>query len=393
MRRNNTGFACLADRKRRRLAGSSAGPANSAARAPRADFRRLLTERKPAPPRDLLGRGTLAILGFMSRRSIPLLILLASLLVTTFARADEIRLKDGTKITGTIVGFENDSFRIETSYGFALVQKDKVADINISAAKKDPEPKPKPSTPTAAAAPSAVMSPEARPAVSPAVVEQSLSRTSVPAAANSSTTDRLRAAANPIPTPVKLEPVPIKTIAAPAAPAPTASAVPPLPPPTPPEPFLIRDEIRGNLYVNHTYGFQMYKPPSWELIPAARKALPDAVAALGTFDQTTLLVIGRAPAKGSLDAYAAVTGKALGGVYENYRLIGTNHLTIAGLPAVEQRSRGTADGRDWSVVLVTLLRGSDAFTLLGMTWADSDLIQVQENVISKAVNSFTFSAQ
>jgi hypothetical protein len=39
------------------------------------------------------------------------------------------------------------------------------------------------------------------------------------------------------------------------------------------------------------------------------------------------------------------------------------------------------------------LKGSDAYTLLGMTWADSDLIQVQENVIAKAVNSFTFAAQ
>jgi hypothetical protein len=137
----------------------------------------------------------------------------------------------------------------------------------------------------------------------------------------------------------------------------------------------------------------MYKPPSWEMIPAARKALPDAVAALGTYDQTTLLVIGRAPAKSSLDAYAASTGKALSGVYENYRLITTNHLTVAGLPAIQQRSRGTADGRDWSVVLLTLVRGSDAFTLLGMTWADSDLIQVQENVISKAVNSLTFATK
>ena len=94
----------------------------------------------------------------------------------------------------------------------------------------------------------------------------------------------------------------------------------------------------------------------------------------------------------SLDVYAAATGKALSGVYENYRLISTNRLTIAGLPAVEQRSRGTADGRDWSVVLLTLMHGGDAFTLLGMTWADSDLIQVQENVISKTVNSLTFAA-
>ena len=137
----------------------------------------------------------------------------------------------------------------------------------------------------------------------------------------------------------------------------------------------------------------MYKPPSWELIPAARKALPDAVAALGTYDQTTLLVIGREHTKDSLDAHAAATGKALGGVYENYRLISNRHVSVAGFPAIEQRARGTADGHDWSVMLLTFLKGNDAFTLLGMTWADSDLIQVQENVISKTVNSLTFAAQ
>jgi len=179
----------------------------------------------------------------------------------------------------------------------------------------------------------------------------------------------------------------IKSVAAEPAPP-----VAPPPPPPAPEPVVIRDEIRGNLYVNVTYGFQMYKPPSWELIPAARKALPDAVAALGTFDQTTLLVIGRAHAKDSLDAHAVTTAKALGEVYENYRQISSRRLTVAGLPAVEQRARGTADGRDWSVILLTLFKGGDAYTLLGMTWADSDLIQVQENVIAKTVNSLAFVA-
>ena len=339
----------------------------------------------------MLGAASLAILEFMSGRAIPFLVLLASLSNVPGARADEIRLKDGTKISGTIVGFENDSFRVETPYGFALVQKDKVADINISPTKKDLESKPKASTPAAPAA----TPPAAKPAASPAVTQEPVSATAEPAVVNSSASEHLRAAASPLPAPTKNEPVPIKTLAAPAAPTPPASSVPPPPSPAPaaPEPLVIRDEIRGNLYVNQTYGFQMYKPPSWEMIPAARKALPDAVAALGTFDQTTLLVIGRTPAKGSLDAYATATGKALSSVYENYRLITTNHLTVAGLPAVEQRSRGTADGRDWSVVLLTLVRGSDAFTLLGMTWADSDLIQVQENVISKAVNSLTFVRQ
>ena len=137
----------------------------------------------------------------------------------------------------------------------------------------------------------------------------------------------------------------------------------------------------------------MYKPPSWDLIPEARKALPDAIAALGTYDQTTLLVIGREQTKDSLEAHAASIGKTLNGVYENYRLISTRHLTIAGLPAIEQRARGTAAERDWSVVLLTFFKGNSAFTLLGMTWADSDLIQVQENVLTKSIYSLTFTAQ
>jgi hypothetical protein len=299
----------------------------------------------------------------MSGRAILGLAVVGALLGAAAARADEIRLKDGTKISGTIVGFENGSFRVETSYGFALIEKDKVADINIVAAKKEPEPKTKANT---------LITPlsAAPPAVVPAVAKEPAS----PAG----------------PSPESSAPPKPKMVAA-APPAP-----PPVPPPTPPpapEPPVIRDEIRGNLYVNSTYGFQMYKPPSWDLIPAALKALPDAVAALGTFDQTTLLVVGREHAKDSLDAHAATTGKALSGVYENYRLISTRQVSVAGSPAVEQRSRGAADGHDWSVILVTFLHGSDAFTLLGMTWADSDLIQVQENVISKTVNSLTFAVQ
>ena len=89
------------------------------------------------------------------------------------ARADEIRLKDGTKIIGTIVGFENDSFRVETSYGFALIQKDKVADISIVETKKESEQKPKASAPVPP-------SPAASPSVVPAVAKEPAAPASVP---------------------------------------------------------------------------------------------------------------------------------------------------------------------------------------------------------------------
>jgi len=311
--------------------------------------------------------------------------LLTLLIPAGAMRADEIRLKDGSKIIGTIVGFENDSFRVETSYGFALIQKDKVADISITAAKKDSDQKPKPNAavpPSPATVPSVIPAVAKEPATpanaSPGAIAAGPMRAPVSAGASGSSATKTEIAAPKI-----------KSVAA-AEPAPPVA--PPAPPPAP-VPLVIRDEIRGNQYVNLTYGFQMYRPPSWDLIPAARKALPDAVAALGTNDQTTLLVIGREQAKDSLDAHSSTTEKALREVYENYRLISTRHVSVAGFPAVEQRSRGTADGRDWSVILLTLFKGNDAFTLLGMTYADSDLIQVQENVIIKAVNSLTFIPQ
>src|SRR5580698_11569725 len=46
--------------------------------------------------------------------------------------ADELKLKDGSTVVGTIVGFEQNSFKVKTSYGYAVVLKDQVASITIS---------------------------------------------------------------------------------------------------------------------------------------------------------------------------------------------------------------------------------------------------------------------
>lgn len=324
-----------------------------------------------------------AILIRMRPRVIPGLALLGVLALGAAARADEFRLKDGTKISGTIVGYESDSFKVETAYGFALVRKDKIAEIIPSAPKKEPDPKAKPVA-------SATPSPEPAPPASAAGAKAS----SPPA--NSTATVNTAAPGHTPRTGIfpdlseKRDASPAKEKTA-AAVAPTAATPPPTPPPPAPEPVAIRDETRGNLYVNYTFGFQMYKPPSWDLIPAARKALPDAVAAMGTSDQTTLLVIGREQGKASLEAHTAATEKALREIYENYRAISSRSTSLAGVPALERRFRGTVDGRDWSVILMEFQRGTDIFTLLGMTWATSDLIQMQENVISRAVNSIAFA--
>ncbi len=57
------------------------------------------------------------------------------------AQADELKLKDGTKIVGTIVGFEENSFKVKTNYGFAVVQKDQVLSISITDSAKSSTPK------------------------------------------------------------------------------------------------------------------------------------------------------------------------------------------------------------------------------------------------------------
>src|SRR6202041_894426 len=64
---------------------------------------------------------------------------LGFLLSFAATRADEIKLKDGTKINGTIVGFEDNSFKVKTSYGFAVVQKDQVVSITVTDPAKQPE--------------------------------------------------------------------------------------------------------------------------------------------------------------------------------------------------------------------------------------------------------------
>ena len=77
--------------------------------------------------------------------------------------------------------------------------------------------------------------------------------------------------------------------------------------------------LQGNLYTNFSHGFKMYKAPSWELIEDARKALPNAIVAMGTSNESTLMVVGQEPLKDSLDVSANGVEKRLREIYSNYR--------------------------------------------------------------------------
>jgi hypothetical protein len=148
--------------------------------------------------------------------------------------------------------------------------------------------------------------------------------------------------------------------------------------------------VEGTTYINHLYGFQLYKPPSWRVIEGAHRTLPNAVVAMGTGDETTLLVVGREPLRGSLETQALATERRLQEIYENFRSLEEERTIVAGQPALSRRFRGTVEGRDWSGRVVWVARGSDLFMLFGMTYAESDLIQIQENVIAKTIASLEF---
>src|SRR5689334_14394922 len=83
---------------------------------------------------DSCGRAELrAILGIMRVLVKPVLFgagfLAAGLCVASLASGDEIKLKDGKKLYGVIVGYEDNMFRVKTDFGFVLVEKDKIASI------------------------------------------------------------------------------------------------------------------------------------------------------------------------------------------------------------------------------------------------------------------------
>jgi hypothetical protein len=159
--------------------------------------------------------------------------------------------------------------------------------------------------------------------------------------------------------------------------------------PTAAEP--VREEVDGNTYTNDTFRFRMFKPPDWELIDGARKVMPGAIAAMGTEDDTTYLLIGQEGAAKSLVTAMDASERRLQEIMENFRPLGEERVNVAGSAAMEQRFRGTVDEHDWSGVVVLIPRGARLYTIFGMTRADSDLVQIEENVIDRAISSLQFT--
>jgi len=329
---------------------------------------------------------------------------LAFCAVAVPARADEIRLKGGRKLYGVIVAYEDNMFKVKTEYGYELIEKDKIESIipSTPAGKSEPAPAVKKDAAQHPAKPAADSQPQAEPAVatSPeasATAANASEKSISPAPAGRG--DKAPAkTTNPAVKPeltantgtANLAAPTTKSSAAGTASGPAPAVATPAPPKEPEVPAN-REEIQGNLYTNYTHGFRMYKAPSWSLIEEARGALPNAIVAMGTSNESTLMVVGEEKTKEPLDAAAAAVEKRLHDVYANYQRLSERKTAVGGMPAVEFKYRGKADDHDWSGRLVVIARGKDMFTVLAMTYADSDLIQIQENVIARAISSMDFS--
>jgi hypothetical protein len=317
------------------------------------------------------------------------------------AKADEIQLKDGKTFYGVIVAYDNGMFKVKTDFGYILIEKSKIASIlpngsqgGKADAKGDAKPavgapvtdakkpaEPERSQPAQEPIKADAVQPTVQPAVE-SVFEKPAPRISN-AAVRPALPERMPKTSAVAPS---IRAVPSAAAMALATPA-TALA-----PPREAETPQIPEEVQGNTYTNHVYGFRMYKAPSWQLIGDATE-LPNAIVAMGTPNESTLLVVGREKTRQPLDAAAKVVENRLHDVYDDYQQTSQRKTVVGGLPAVEYRYRGKAEEHDWSGTLVVVSRGSDILTALGMTYADTDLIQIQENVIARAIASLDFNVR
>jgi hypothetical protein len=368
-----------------------------------------------------------------SLAKIPVLAFAGALLCLGAARADELKLKDGSKIVGSIVGFEENSFKVKTSYGYAVVQRDQVVAINISdtgakpeaekkaepavekpaapakpvkvetaaAAAAAPAPTPPAATATTKAPTVAVAAENGKSAAAPSVPTKSgkgesatasappasVAAVSKPAPVGTTTSASAAAPAPATPDTPKSSPPAAATSAAKATPPAAAATAPPAKP-AGPQP--VREEVSGNLYTNDTYGFRMYKPPGWDVIEGARTILPGALTAMGTSDQRTYLLVGLSPAGETLTDDIEDAEQRLREVMASFRVTEQKRMMVSGVSSIAHRFRGSVDQHEWSGVVVFVPLGPHIYTIFGMTYAESDLVQIQENVINRTISSLQF---
>jgi hypothetical protein len=258
--------------------------------------------------------------------------------------AEEIILKDGQKIVGTIVGYEKDMFRVKTAYGIALVRKDKVASIQVIEPESNNHPTPH--TKTISEKPAHVgAAPEAVPAPTP-----------------------------PAPKPVK-----------PPAPPPPVSH-----PLDVPMPAHLQEHIDGNTYFSDTFQFSMFKPPDWKIYEGVPKETGSGIMAMGTEDEQTLLIVDRQVWSGTPQLTSDQVEAKLRQTYQEYRRVSEESFECDGQPATRRTFTGVLDGAEWHGVAVHVIHNNTVFGIIGLTAAET--FQFQEAIFNKVIKTFHFLA-
>ncbi|MBZ5515738.1 MAG: hypothetical protein LAN62_13030 [Acidobacteriia bacterium] len=296
----------------------------------------------------------------MARRfqfGLPVALLVCATAAVAPARAEEFTLESGQKIVGTVVGYENGMFKVETEFGYALVRKDRIRSITFSTG------------PSKEATPKRAAEKEPPKAAKPAT----------PAPEGSGPLN---------PTPV--QPPPESALA-----KPTPPAAPPKPPPPPasrpvdtPLPAKIEEHLDGTTYINDTFQFAMYKPPGWKIHEGVSRETGRAIVAIGTEDERTVLFVERQVWSGAPDLKRDAVEVNLRRTYEDYRVLGQSSLQLDGRPALRRDFTGVLEGTEWHGVSVRLAQGNTAFGIIGLT--SSDMFEFQQAVLDKIIRSFHF---
>jgi hypothetical protein len=280
------------------------------------------------------------------RRAAGALAILATVFIATPAISDEVVLKDGKKITGTVVGFENGMFRVETDFGFALIRKDRVATITITSGGEKGAP--------------------------PKTEKAEGKETSPPKAEAAATPDKPVEAAKP-----------------------AVAATPPVPPPPEPShpldeplPAGLAEHIQGTSYYSDTFHFVMFKPPDWKLYEEISREKVSAIVAMSDDNDRTLLIVDRTVWSGAPDLKADTVDAKIKGMVENYAKISEAAIPVGGQPAIRRTFTGILDGAEWHGVSAHVAEGNTVFGIIGMTSAEN--YQFEEAVFAKIINSFRF---
>jgi hypothetical protein len=282
------------------------------------------------------------------RRAAGAVAILAAVFIATPAlpqARDEIALKDGKKIVGTIVGFENGMFRVETEFGYALIRKDKVATINItSGGEKAGKPQ-----------------------------KADAKETSPPEAQPNAVAEKPEEAAKPAEG--------AKTVA------------PPPPPPVShpieePLPASLAEHVEGTDYYSDTFHFVMYKPPDWKLYEEISREKVSAIVAMSDENDRTLLIVDRTVWSGAPDLKNDVVEAKIQRMVEGYTKSSEAAIQVDGHPAIRRSFTGVLDGVEWHGISARIAEGNTVIGIIGLTSAEN--YQFEEAVFNKIIKSFRF---